>query len=350
MRQWSARSAAVMAASLLAGIVSLPAGAEPTYQVSGPVAHDNLAVYFLRGASAEGPVPLTLAEALAEGVARVIETGDVNQLAVENIGSEPIFIQAGDIVKGGQQDRVVSVSMLLAPGSGRKPLGAFCVEQGRWAARGNEDVQSFASSDLAMPSLAARMVMAVPEPSDTAGAAEQTATADTVGERQSKIWLEVAKIKAKLEEKLAASITSPVSATSLQLALENGAVDKQRNAYLNALKAAGEGENDILGAAFAINGRLVSIDLYPSNGLFRKMWPKLLAASATEALGELGETATAVPAPADVLKLLDASKAARMTEQRVDADNQVAIAQDDTVLSVATTYAGQLLHRNLLVH
>jgi hypothetical protein len=194
------------------------------------------------------------------------------------------------------------------------------------------------------------MVMAVPEPSDTAGAAEQTATADTVGERQSKIWLEVAKIKAKLEEKLAASITSPVSATSLQLALENGAVDKQRNAYLNALKAAGEGENDILGAAFAINGRLVSIDLYPSNGLFRKMWPKLLAASATEALGELGETATAVPAPADVLKLLDASKAARMTEQRVDADNQVAIAQDDTVLSVATTYAGQLLHRNLLVH
>ena len=40
--------------------------------------HENLAVYFLHGPSTPGPVPLTLAEALAKGKVRVIETGNVN--------------------------------------------------------------------------------------------------------------------------------------------------------------------------------------------------------------------------------------------------------------------------------
>src|SRR6185295_18022040 len=36
---------------------------------------------------------------------------------------------------------------------------------------------------------------------------------------------------------------------------------------------------------FAIDGKLNSAEVYPSNGLFRKMWPKLLNASITEAIG-----------------------------------------------------------------
>ena len=35
----------------------------------------------------------------------------------------------------------------------------------------------------------------------------------------------------------------------------------------------------------AINGKLNSADVYPSNGLFRKMWIKGLHASTTEAIG-----------------------------------------------------------------
>ena len=36
---------------------------------------------------------------------------------------------------------------------------------------------------------------------------------------------------------------------------------------------------DIVGFAFAINGRINSAEIYPSNGLFAKMWPKLLKSS-----------------------------------------------------------------------
>ena len=53
-----------------------------------------------------------------------------------------------------------------------------------------------------------------------------------------------------------------------------------------ALEQAGEKDDDVVGYVFAVNGKLNSADVYPSNGLFRKMWPKLLQASVTEAIGE----------------------------------------------------------------
>ena len=43
-------------------------------RVSGPVVHENLAVYFIHGPSAPGKVPLTLEEAMAKGVVKVSET------------------------------------------------------------------------------------------------------------------------------------------------------------------------------------------------------------------------------------------------------------------------------------
>lgn len=50
-----------------------PATAEQL-RLSGPYVHDNLAVYLVHGESTAGPVPLTLAEALAAGRVVVHET------------------------------------------------------------------------------------------------------------------------------------------------------------------------------------------------------------------------------------------------------------------------------------
>ena len=144
-------------------LVSLPfvasAVADAGIQVSGPIVHDNLAIYLVHGSGGGGAVPLTLQEALAKGVVKVHETGSVNALTVENIGKDEVFVQAGDIVKGGQQDRVLSVDLLLPPRSGEVSIAAFCVEHGRWTARGNEDVRQFASAAAAMPSREAKVAM-----------------------------------------------------------------------------------------------------------------------------------------------------------------------------------------------
>ena len=59
-------------------------------RISGPVVYENLAVYFIHGTSAPGKVPLTLEEAIARGTVKVIETSNVNQLEIENLGDEEV--------------------------------------------------------------------------------------------------------------------------------------------------------------------------------------------------------------------------------------------------------------------
>src|SRR5262249_59994391 len=90
-------------------------------------------------------------------------------------------------------------------------------------------------------------------------------------------------------------VNSAQSASSLQLALENEKLVTAQQAYVKALKAVGEADGDIVGYVFAVNGKLNSADVYPSNGLFRKMWSKLLAASATEAIGHKDEARDDAP-------------------------------------------------------
>ena len=44
-----------------------------------------------------------------------------------------MFLQAGDLLFGGKQDRVVAVSTLVPPRSGPISIDVFCVEKDRWA-------------------------------------------------------------------------------------------------------------------------------------------------------------------------------------------------------------------------
>lgn len=293
---------AVSAVALFAGVLHAN---EPGagYRISGPHVHENLAVYLVHGASAPGPVPLTLQEAIAKDAVRVIETGNVNQLEIENTGKEDVFVQAGDIVKGGKQDRVLTISLLLAPGSGKVGIGAFCVEQGRWAARGAENVARFASADQSLPSREAKLAMAMPakpvaatEPAATqqprpagnmAGLPrQQMAAASDTSERQRDIWDKVKKTQDKLSGNLGSSVAAAQSRSSLQLSLESEQLKQAQKTYVAALQPLASKEADVVGLVIAVNGQLSSADIYPSNGLFQKMWLKQLNASVTEAIGE----------------------------------------------------------------
>ena len=166
-------------------------------EISGPFTYGNLALYFVHRASAPGPVPLTLQEGMAKGTVRVVETGSVNELKIENSGDEDVFIQSGDIVKGGsRQHRVLTVSFVLPKKSGEVPVASYCVEHGRWSARGGESAALFASSADSLPSRAAKLAMKAPAAAGIApqqyGTAGQAyyAAAET-GQRQRAVWDEV---------------------------------------------------------------------------------------------------------------------------------------------------------------
>ena len=91
---------------------------------------------------------MTLQEAMEMDVFKVYETEDVNELIVENISPKyDVFIQSGDIVKGGKQDRVLAISVIIPRMSGKVSIEAFCVESDRWEGRGNESRKVFSSSE-----------------------------------------------------------------------------------------------------------------------------------------------------------------------------------------------------------
>jgi hypothetical protein len=301
------------------------------YRLSEPAVYGNLAIYFVHGVSRGGPVPLTLQEALDRKVILVGEIGQVNELLLKNTSDEEVFIQSGDIVKGGQQDRVLSVSLLLPPHSGVVHIASFCVESGRWSARGSEDVLSFSSANANLPSRTAKL--------EIAGAVafrSPDSTMAPAGSRQAEIWKSVEQIQDKLSRNLGAPVAAPQSRTSLELALENGRLAREQAEYITALQPKGEQDDDIVGYVFAVNGKINSADIYPWNGLFRKMWPKLLRASVTEAIGERDAASATAPSVDTVNGFIARAEKSKMVETRTKEQTLIGIRESAGVMSLET--------------
>lgn len=271
---------------------SRPAAAADALRVSAPVSHDNLSVFFVRGPDAvDASRVVTLQEALERGWAVVHETGRVNDLAVENRSPDhDLFVQSGDIIKGGRQDRMIAADLLLPPASGRVPVAAHCVEQSRWSGRGAEAATHFAVSDS----------FAVGNPIKLAND----------GRNQGAVWANVKANQDKLGKNLGAPVNAAASPTSLQLALENPAVRAKVDEYRRAL-AAGGGGPGVVGAVFVVNGTVTSAEVYGSGVLFRKAWPKLLKAASQEAVADKADGPTPLPPTARAVELFlaDAGKA-----------------------------------------
>jgi hypothetical protein len=363
--RWSLLALAAISTSplMMLSLVGIGGAKAPDgFRVSDPIVHENLAIYFIHGKSEAGTVPLTLEEAMAKGVVRVKETSNVNQLEIENLGTEEVFVQSGDIVKGGKQDRTLMVSLILPPKSGSVPIASFCVEQGRWSPRGREDVGSFSTASAAVPSREMKLAIKAPLPAapaaDSAARVGVHAFAAETGLRQQQVWEGVRRTQAKLTDRIGASVRSAQSASSLQLALENERLIDAQQGYIKALKAAGEKGDDIVGFVFAINGQLNSADVYPSNGLFRKMWTKLLTASAIEAIGHKDEPNAAPPTVDAVTAFITAAEGGKASEKALNAGVKLETRDSDkayyfetaraAALGTAPSPAAAWVHRNYL--
>jgi hypothetical protein len=242
---------------------------DSNYRLSGPYTHKNLTVFLIHGKNQTTKPFLTLQEALAQKKVKVYETRDVNELAIRNLSNEDIYVQAGDIVRGGEQDRMISVDFIVPPKSGRMPIAAFCVESGRWNKRGNEDAAEFSSSE------------------NSAATKELKLAAKSANSQQA-VWQNVTVAQGKLSQNVNATVSSPVSRSSLELSVENSKVKEVSADYINELAGILKNKSDVIGYVFAINGKVNSADVYASHELFAKLWPKLLKSSAVEAIAELG--------------------------------------------------------------
>jgi hypothetical protein len=300
---------------------------------------------------------------MAKGVVKVRETSNVNELEIENLGLDDVFVQSGDIVKGGKQDRTLMVSLVLPPKSGSIPIASFCVEQGRWTARGREDTSQFSTAASSVPSRELKLAMKAPKPAappaPNVSAAQNARISGSAafmetGERQQQVWDSVRNTQARLTGNLGSQVRSAQSASSLQLALENEKLIDAQKGYNKALQAAGERDDDIVGFIFAVNGELNSADVYPSNGLFRKMWGKLLTASVIEAIGHKDEPAGAAPAIETVTAFLAAAENGKASEKPLNASVKLEAREADKAYMFETMRAASpaapaiWVHRNYL--
>ena len=170
------------------------------------------------------------------------------------------------------------------------------------------------------------------------------------GNRQGEVWASVAETQAKLSANLGAPVAAPLSASSLQLSLENEKLNATKAAYVKALTREEKDGADVVGFAFAINGRINSADIYPSHGLLAKMWGKLIDAAATEAIGEMapGGTKPAPETAAVMAFLADAAKAAP-EERKLDANSTRVTRQNSAVVQSETRQKdGGVVHRSVV--
>jgi len=278
------------------------------YKFTGPYTYRNLSVYLIHGKDRmAGNKFLILQEAMKNRAAVVYETASVNELKVSNRSNDhDIFIMAGDIVKGGKQDRVIQFSYLVPPRTDKMPIACFCVEQGRWQQRGGENVAAFHSSNNMIASK--ELKMSVKKEGSQSG-----------------VWAKVSEMQGKLGDTLGGSVRSEESDTSLQLTLESKKLEEAEKDYRAHLGNIIRDRKDAVGYAFVINGSINNAEVFAAGSLFRKLWPKLIKASIVEAISAgKGSGNAKVPAAAEIKRFLVDSENARQTSaKRVSANTSV---------------------------
>ena len=245
---------------------------------------------------------LTLGEALRTHRA-VIHENNSQRLWIENRSDTDLFLQSGDLIKGGQQDRMVASDMIVPAHDTSHDLNVYCIEHGRSTKRGAEPIETFSTSDWMAPLAHTRLVarhalteqLLTPHVGGlTAPDATQLKLFQSLGDMpqpfgvadaaQESIWNDVQNVQAGLTASLKDSVTRNVSPSSLELALEHPALANREREYEDRLGDIAKEDTKSVGFAYAIDGIIAGAEQYGSHALFEALWPKLLRRITAEAI------------------------------------------------------------------
>ena len=202
------------------------------------------------------------------------EGAEVNQLALINNSSQPLILLAGEIVTGGKQDRVIGSDRIVPPHSEPIDLAVFCVEPGRWTGASND-----------FDGLPAQM-------------AQPSVRGEAMADRdQQKVWAAVAESRNAIIGSAAMSQTvegvaqdGPVQSSSYAKVMAAPQNKKQVDRVAEPLLRSYDGamrnlrENHAVGVVVAVNGRLEWVDMFASQELLQRYWPKLVRSYAAESV------------------------------------------------------------------
>ena len=300
------------------------------YHIRGPFSHQDLTVFLLCSDRQDGHDFLTLDEGLKEGLVTITEQEreQVGALQIENQSDRPLYLQEGERLIGGKQDRTIVSSLVIPPKSGKTSVPTFCVEHSRWVE--GEKGRKFGFS--VNPALA---------PKGVRGAAK-------VEGNQNRVWDCVAAQKVSAQTKL----QCPNTNSSVNEMLDAPQVQAISEEYATALgRALERAENsDAVGMAIVFNGQIEEVNLYPNRALFRKLFPRLIRAYAVQAalLKDQAKNATRVT-DTDVARFLEEMEAQSQKKNALDAHNDVQVNElGDSRFQCTTRYNGRSIHWQLM--
>ena len=210
----------------------------------------------------------TLAEAMKTPGFRVLERkqfgrGDeawYHGLTVQNKTQDTVLLLSGDVVTGGNQDRVMAYHEIVLPGT-VKNVEVFCVEAGR----SHYYDQSASSAEKSVGAFKGYYNVASP----------QVRHAIQTTGNQNEVWAAVAKVtKANGAE----------SSTSAYAALENATDQKAiRDAYLRFFDGKITNDSKVVGVVAVCGDRVLGVDVFGDADLFHRQFPALLHGYVAEA-------------------------------------------------------------------
>jgi hypothetical protein len=273
-------------------------------RVDSPERHGNLSLFAISVVGAKVPhVDLTLDQAVKQGLVEVTELdeSEVNRVRIRTRAKEPVFVMAGEMLRGGKQDRIAGDDLILPPKSDLT-ISVFCVEHGRWAGRGS----GFSTGH----SLAGARVRGA-----AAGGGR--------GGGQGAVWSGVAEQQRALR--------APSATGALRSVHDSEAVREKMNPYLRALTDLSDNHPKAIGVVAVVGDEILAADLYSSRKLFEAMWPDLLEAYVIDALehedpvpvsGGHREKRTALHEK-DILRWLNGLRSVRMSPKDTPDDGDL---------------------------
>jgi hypothetical protein len=294
-------------------------------RVEEPERHASLSLFPISVSAVKVPgVDLTLTQAVKRGLFEVGELGEseVNRVRVRNRAKEPVFVMAGEMLRGGKQDRIAGDD-LIVPAKSTLTIQVFCVEHGRWAGR--------ESGFSVGHSLAGARVR------QSAGR----------GGGQGAVWSSVAEQQKALR---APSVTG-----ALRSVHDSEAVREQMKPYLRALSDLPDKHRKAVGIVAVFGDQIIAADLFSSRELFDTMWPDLLEAYVIDALEREeirprrhhhDEKRAALDAK-DVLRWLNGLRSAKLSPKDTPGDGELYELSGRDLSGAALVYDCGVVHIGL---
>ncbi|WP_290672508.1 DUF6569 family protein [Kordia sp.] len=194
-----------------------------------------------------------LKKAIESGKIEINDSGSVNTLIAINNSNVNVYIIAGEVVKGGKQDRLVAEDVVIAPGE-TKNIPAFCVEQNRWQQKesGNNFNGYFNVTS------------------------QNVRKAALVEKNQLKVWANVAETTNKNQ-------ASSSTGTYAELA-KSKTYTKDLNSYLNYFKGKFINKSSTVGVIAVSGNKVIGCDIFATHDLFKNAYQGLLHSYITEAI------------------------------------------------------------------